>query len=124
MAAKKKAGYAGMTLPNTMETTIWPSMAYGKNVFLNVHRDDDFFWSLTTVLTKDKQEHTMHSNIATYFCFPAHGFAVALRPGDVLMFNATVDHCVSSKCNTYRNVICLSMYLKSLVVSGNDNSRL
>jgi hypothetical protein len=118
---KQHSNCAGMTFLYNKKSTIWPSMAFAKNAFLNAHRDEDYFWSITTVVTKSGYD--LDSDIATYFCFPTEGFCVALRPGDILMFNSCVDHCVSSKRDSYGNVVGLSMYLKTAVVAGNDNSK-
>ena len=50
-------------------------------------------------------------------------FAVPLRPGDYLLFNALESHCVSSRCNTDCDVYTMTCYLKTAVVGGNDNQR-
>jgi hypothetical protein len=120
---KQRSGYDGIEFTQDRRSEIWPSMAFGKNVFLNVHRDEDYFWSITTVVTKRRCDYEVDSRVACYFCFPTKGFCVALRPGDILMFNACVDHCISSKCADVGNVICMSMYLKTAIVAGNDNSK-
>lgn len=98
-------------------TNIWASLSLGKNVFLPLHTDLDFWLSCTTVLTKQ-----MSDEICNYFCFPEQGLAVAMRPGDLLIFDPTVPHCVSSRaCDC--DVQCMSFYLKTAVVGGNDNSQ-
>ena len=33
------------------------------------------------------------------------------------------NHCVSSRCDSYKDVFVLSCYLKTAVVGGNDNKR-
>jgi hypothetical protein len=49
------------------------------------------------------------------------GVAVPLRPGDFLMFNARIPHCISSRCKQSDHVIALTMYLKTAVVGMNNN---
>jgi hypothetical protein len=122
-AVRHFSDYGGLSLAGGTESAIWPSVAFGRNVFLNVHRDEDYFWSLTTIVTGDKQAYERESRIVSYFCFPTYGFCVALRPGDVLMFNALVDHCASSVCFKYEKAFGISLYLKTAVVAGNDNRK-
>ena len=57
-----------------------------------------------------------------YFCFPRLGIAVALRPGDLLIFNPLEPHAISSRCNNDDQIFCISMYMKSAIVGLNDNS--
>ena len=101
------------------QSKIWSSIAFGWNTFLPAHTDDDFFWSATSVITD--QQFQLNDEVHNFFCFPNHGVAVALRPGDILIFNPQVTHCVSSQ-KTSRDVICLSLYLKTAIVGKNDNS--
>ena len=37
-------------------------------------------------------------------------------------FDATIPHCISSRCHDSDEIMCVSFYLKSLVVGMNDNS--
>lgn len=50
---------------------------------------------------------------------------MAMRPGDVILFNSNVYHCLSGKTDMYRDipVHVTSFYMKSGHVSGNDNSK-
>ena len=48
----------------------------------------------------------------------------SLSLGDVLLFNPTEPHCVSSRCRNNEDVYCLSSYVKSAVVSSNDNEQI
>jgi hypothetical protein len=41
---------------------------------------------------------------------------VALRPGDLLIFNALEPHAISSRCHKSDKLLCVSMYLKTAVV--------
>jgi ectoine hydroxylase-related dioxygenase (phytanoyl-CoA dioxygenase family) len=47
-----------------------------------------------------------------------------MRPGDVILFNSNVFHCLTGKTEAYRDlrVYVTSFYLKTGHVSGNDNS--
>ena len=101
------------------ETSYYPSISVGKNVYLPMHTDEDAFFSATFVVANSKLEND--SEILNYFCFPTLGYAVALRQGDVLFFNPLIPHCVSSKRVSY-DVICCSLYMKSKLVGGNNNS--
>jgi hypothetical protein len=75
---KQRSGYSGIEFTKDWRSKIWPSMAFGKNVFLNVHQDKDYFWLITTVVTKRRCDYEVHSPVACYFCFPTKGFCVAL----------------------------------------------
>jgi hypothetical protein len=108
---------------------IWGSLACGKNYYLNSHLDDDFFYSLTTItseggIRQDIDRYSMDAQVCNYFTFAEQGIAVALRPGDMLIFNPLYHHCLSSRTSSYESedVFCLSLYLKTAVVGKNDNS--
>jgi hypothetical protein len=49
------------------------------------------------------------------------GVAVPLRPGDFLLFNALIPHCVSSRCRQAEEILSIAMYLKTSVVGMNNN---
>ena len=51
------------------------------------------------------------------------GVAVPMRPGDFLLFNARLPHCISSRCCADDDIMCISMFLKTAVVGGNDNGK-
>ncbi len=70
---------------------------------------------------KGKDHYSAADNVVVYFCFPTLGVAVPLRPGDFLLFNAQIPHCVSSRCKHTDQVMVLSMYLKTSVVGLNNN---
>ena len=108
---------------------IWGSLACGRNYYLNSHVDEDFFYSLTTVtsehgLQQDIDRYSMDADVSNYFTFAEQGIAVALRPGDMLIFNPLYHHCLSSRTSAFQSmdVFCLSLYLKTAVVGKNDNS--
>ena len=110
-----------MPLGHDKNSEIWPALAVGRNVFLNVHKDADYFWTLITVVADEPP--TQDGPIICYMCFPTLGTAVALRNGDLLMFNPLVPHCVSTRCDGTKEAYCISMYMKSLWVGGSDNSQ-
>jgi ectoine hydroxylase-related dioxygenase (phytanoyl-CoA dioxygenase family) len=66
----------------------------------------------------------MDAEVCNYFTFAEQGIAVALRPGDILLFNPMYHHCLSSRTSAYetKDVFSLSMYLKTAIVGMNDNN--
>ena len=96
-------------------------MAFGCNVFLQCHTDHDFTMSAVQVHLRGKDKYKINDDIVVYFCFPTLGVAVPLWPGDCLLFNALIPHCISSCCEERDSIYTVSMYLKSLVVGLNDN---
>lgn len=104
------------------EGRIFNGIAFGMNVHLRAHVDQDFTYSVIQVHV-DSMEYGVDDKVVCYFCFPRLGVAVAMRPGDILVMNALEYHCVSSRCRKDEDVFCLSCYLKTAVVGGNDNKR-
>ena len=100
---------------------IFGGLAFGYQVHNAIHTDDDYSRSVVTVHVNNLHYRYMNRVVA-YFCFPRIGIAVALRPGDIIIFNAQEPHAVSSRCRFDDNVFCVSMYLKTAVVGLNDNS--
>jgi hypothetical protein len=91
--------------------------------------DEDFFYSLTTIasergLKTDIDRYRIDADVCNYFTFAEQGIAVAIRPGDMLIFNPLYHHCLSSRTSLYEgdDVFCMSLYLKTAVVGQNDNS--
>ena len=117
----KICNYENMPLGDDSNSDIWPALAVGRNVFLNVHTDADYFWTLILVIADEPP--IMHGPIICYMCFPTLGIAVALCNGDLLMFNPLIPHCVLTRCNGNKEAYCVSMYMKSLLVGGSDNSQ-
>ena len=108
--------------------SILPSLSQALNTYLSAHTDEDFFYSLMTTacchaLRDDIDQYKLHAEVSNYFVFPEQGIAVALRPGDLLIFNPKYHHCLSSCTEAYQNkdVYSMSLYLKSAVVGKNDN---
>ena len=105
----------------TLPLKIFGGVAFGYQVHNAIHTDEDFSRSVVTVHV-DNLQYRYLSRVVAYFCFPRIGIAVALRPGDIIIFNAQEPHAVSSRCRSDDNVFCVSMYLKTAVVGLNDNS--
>ena len=97
-------------------------IAFGTNVFLRCHTDQDFTMSISQVFVKGKSRYLLNDDIIVFFCFPTLGVAVPLRPGDYLLFNPLIPHCISSRCKYEDDIMCVSMYLKTAIVGLNDNS--
>ena len=120
--------------------SFFPSMASGRNTSLELHEDDDAFLSVVSIYNEDdimvekvnskkrKKHRTVsrlkkQSLIVKYFTFGV-GHSVALRTGDILVFNPLIEHCISTKTDECQksDVYCVSFYFKSLVLGLNDNS--
>ena len=90
---------------------------------MEMYTDEDYIMGCAGVLGGDgyRKYDSKGSDILQYFWFPGTGSAVGPRNGDLLLFNPTVPHCVSSRCTLTEDVICTSFYLKTAIVGGNDN---
>ncbi len=78
--------------------------------------------SISQVFLKGSSVYHIHDDIIAFFCFPTLGVAVPLCPGDYLMFkNALIPHCISSRCNLDDEIMCTSIYLKTVIVGMNNN---
>jgi hypothetical protein len=97
-------------------------IVYSCNVFLCCHTDADFTMSIAQVFLKGRNRYEIDDEVVVYFCFPTLGVAVPLQPGDFLLFNSLIPHCILSQCKLDDNIMCLSMYLKSAAVGMNNNS--
>lgn len=122
--AKKLLKYKTLSsngLPNGIvkEATIFSGIAFGRNIFLNAHIDDDYTYSLVSIHSRSiynrRTEHVI------YFSFYRLGLTIPLRLGDVLIFNPLEPHSVSSRCYPQDDIFCLSIYLKSAVAGLHDN---
>jgi len=120
-AAKQLLKFKTMASSHLHPNKIFGGLAFGINVHLSCHKDHDYTWSVVSVHLHGYQ-YRLVDRIVAYFCFPRLGIAVALRPGDLLVFNPTEPHAISSRCNSDDTVYCLSMYLKTAIVGLNDNS--
>lgn len=106
----------------TKSPSTFNAVAFGMNVHLRAHTDQDFTYSVIQAHVAN-MDYTLENDVVCYFCFPARGIAVPLKPGDFLLINALEYHCVSSRCRNNEDVFVLSCYLKTAVVGGNDNKR-
>jgi hypothetical protein len=122
--AKQVVPFKTMSMPGSCQTSMlkyYGALAFGCNVFLRCHTDADFTMSMAQIYLKKKASYELDDDVVVYFCFPTLGVAVPLRPGDYLLFNALIPHCVSSRCRQDDNIYCISMYLKTSVVGMNNN---
>ena len=119
--AKNTVPFKTMSLSNSTKSSCkyYGGLAFGCNVFLWCHTDKDFTMSIVQVFVNGKETYHIDNSVVVYFCFPTLGVAVPLRPGDYLMFNSLVPHCISSRCNNRNDVFVLSMYMKTSVVGMN-----
>ena len=81
--------------------SVWASFSDALNTFLSAHMDDDFYYSLLTLasahaLRQDIDRYKLSADVSNYFVFPEQGIAVAMRPGDMLIFNPKYHHCLLS----------------------------
>ena len=83
--------------------------------------DNDYTMSMVQIHLKGKVKYNIEDDVVVYFCFPTLGVAVPLRPGDFLIFNALIPHCVSSRCREADKILSIAMYLKTSVVGLNNN---
>jgi hypothetical protein len=123
-AAKALLEFKTMSIPSDDSSSAakyFGGLAFGCNVFLRCHTDQDYdTMSIAHIHLKGKSKYEVNDEVV-YFCFPTLGAAIPLCPGDFLMFNPRIPHCISSQCREADNVMCLSMYLKTSVVGLNNN---
>ena len=122
--AKNAVPFKTFTTSNPQSTSskFFGGIAFGTNVFLRCHTDQDFTMSISQVFLKGKASYQLNDDVIVYFCFPTLGIAVPLCPGDYLLFNPLIPHCISSRCRHEDQIMCVSMYLKTAIVGLNDNS--
>ena len=106
---------------NKKQAHYYNGLGFGINVYLRSHIDADFTMSIVQAHI-DNHDYANDDKIICYFAFPRIGTAVALRPGDFLLFNPREPHSVSSRCNREDDVYIISSYLKTAVVGLHDNS--
>ena len=92
--------------PHLLETkmdTMHTSLGAGLNVFLSQHTDADAVFSIVAVHCSDPRcltpegYYKLDAEIACYFVFGETGKAIALRPGDYLIFNTLEVHSISRR---------------------------
>ena len=105
-----------------VDNAMYCGLANSYDYYAASHTDDDMGIAIHQVNVYKNYKHD--DEIVQYFCFPEYGFCVALRPGDWLLFNPAVHHCLSQKSKTYSNEIVhvSTCYVKTSHVGGNDNS--
>ena len=96
-------------------------LGFGINVYLRSHIDRDFTMLIVQAHI-DNNAYQVDDKILCYFAFPRIGMAVALRPGDFLLFNPQEPHSISSRCRKEDELFCISSYLKTAVVGLNEHS--
>ncbi len=101
-------------------TKIFSGMAFGKIVYLSRYEDQHFTASSILVHIHVHQ-YKLINQIIDYFWFPRLVVAVALRPGDILIFNLLEPHAISSRCQIDDIIYFVSMYLKTAIVSLDDS---
>jgi hypothetical protein len=74
-------------------------LGFGINVYLRSHTDLDFTMSIVQAHI-DNHDYQVDDRILCYFAFPRIGTAVALWPGDFLLFNLQEPHSISSHCKS------------------------
>lgn len=100
------------------------SIACGINLVLSSHIDNDFFYCVVVALNPDYTPQNK-DKVLVYFTFPtlgSRGKAVAMKHGQILIFNARQYHSISSRKFANDRITCISLYLKTAVVSGHDSS--
>ena len=88
-----------------------------KQKSLNEHKDRDNTWSVLTVVSEER-----NTEIICYFVFPELKIAVPMRDGDMLGFNATTLHCVSSRRDPTKEAYCISLYSTTKSAEANDRN--
>jgi hypothetical protein len=109
------------TQKSSLNAQYFGGIAFGTNVFLRCHTDEDFTMSIIQVFLKGKKVYLPEDDVVVYFCFPTIGVAVPLRPGDYLLFNARIPHCISSRCKVEEDILVTSIYLKTALIGMNNN---
>ncbi len=94
-------------------------LGFGINVYLISQFDQDFTMSIVQAHI-DNHDYQVDDRILCYFAFPRIGMAVALWPGDFLLFNSQEPHSISSRPKSGDKICCISSYLG--VVGLNDTS--
>ncbi len=114
------AGVPLFSTPNGKTSKIYQAFACAKNVYLSAHVDRDYTFSAVMVLKEG--EYGLDDEVVAYFNFPRLGVSIPLRPGDLLFFDPSEYHMISSRCKDEDDIYCISFYLKSNLIGGNDNS--
>ena len=119
---------AGVSVANS--SSAWPTtgkckyvsaIASSVNYSAPAHVDDDFLFSIHQLNVDGILDS---DDVVQYMCFPTYGYAVGLRPGDILLFNPHVHHCLSKKTVEFSeyDVHVSTFYVKTAHVGKNNNS--
>lgn len=105
---------------------LWSSMAFCFNYISGGHMDVDAFLGVITVAVYSDEgvkKYDIDDEIALYFCLPAKGICIGMRPGDVIFFNPKEYHCISQRTSAYKEdqVFVTSCYYKARQLGGNNN---
>ncbi len=91
-------------------------------MFLRCCTGADFTMSISQVFLKGRNRYKIVDEVVVNFCFPTLGVAVPHCPGDFLLFNALIPHCISSQSKLDHNIMYVLMYLKLAALGMNNNS--
>ena len=105
---------------NKKHARYYNGLGFGINVHLRSRIDADFTMSIVQAHI-DNYDYVIDDKAICYFALPRIGVAVALRPGDFLLFNPHEPHSISSRCKREDDIFIISSYLKTAVVGLNDN---
>jgi hypothetical protein len=103
---------------------IFNALSVSCNYYSRAHVDADFFFSVFQIIVdSDDISYSESGSVVQHFCFPTTGYAVAVRNGDMLLFNPSVYHCLSQKEKSFqgKDVFVNSFYLKSNIVGLHNN---
>jgi hypothetical protein len=119
------ANEAGCWDTISSSTSFVAALATAKNYMAAAHVDGDFLMSIHQLNMDTGKKLQLNDRIVQYFCFPQFGYAIGLRPSDILLFNPHVFHCLSDKTDNYKHEIDVhvtTFYVKTAHVGKNNNS--
>ncbi len=87
------------SLSHKKSARYYNGLSFGISVYLRSHIDWDFTISIVQPHI-DNHDYQVDDRILCYFTFPRNGTAVALWPGDFLLFNPHKLHSISSRCKS------------------------
>ncbi len=106
---------------------LFPTLALSKSVALTMHNDEDVFFSVAAVYAEDDWNNCTkrlkkNCEVLKYFTFGC-GISVAMRTGDMLLFNPQEQHCISTNTEACgeKGVFTTSHYCKANLFGLNDN---
>ena len=69
------------------------ALALGENYWSQSHTDNDFYYTVLSVLAKEPVDN---NKILYYFVFPCYKMMIPMTSGDVLLFNPLITHSCSN----------------------------